>query len=122
MTSTTVSIPDLEALLKDGSNKSALTCLHCPSRILNASVGRYVEKQFSLPSMTKEKSQTEANKDDLKDFWKVSDMFHFENVGFSHTADGVKYLTCADCEMGPIGWHDLQTKENFVALSRVKNS
>ncbi|XP_034230154.1 guanine nucleotide exchange factor MSS4 homolog [Thrips palmi] len=122
MTALTQSVPDMEALIKDGSNKSALTCLHCPSRILNASVGTYVEKEFSLPAMTKLKSQTDTENHVLKDFWKVSDMFHFENVGFSHTADGVKYLTCADCEMGPIGWHDLQTKENFVALCRVKNS
>lgn len=47
MAAITKSIPDLEALLKDGANKSALTCLHCPSRILNASVGTYVEKQVS---------------------------------------------------------------------------
>lgn len=86
----------------------------------NANFG--VAFQFALPLMTKQKNQTESDRHVLKDFWKVSDMFHFENVGFSHTADGVKYLTCADCEMGPIGWHDLQTKENFVALCRVQNS
>ena len=71
--------------------------------------------------MTQLKNQTESEKHILKDFWKVSDMFHFENVGFSNSVDGVKYLTCADCEMGPIGWHDLQTKESFLALSRVRN-
>ncbi|KAJ1519624.1 hypothetical protein ONE63_004898 [Megalurothrips usitatus] len=122
MTNTVIVSPDLEALLQNGLNKSALTCLHCPSRILNPSVGNYIEKEFSLPSMTKQKDQTDIEKHPVKDFLKVADMFQFENVGFSHTADGVKYLTCADCEMGPIGWHDLQTKECFVALSRVRSS
>lgn len=72
--------------------------------------------------MTKKKNETSEEKHVLKDFLKVADMFHFENVGFSNTADGVKYLTCADCEMGPIGWHDLQTKENFVAIARVRSA
>lgn len=38
-------IPDLDTVLQNGSNKSALTCLHCTSRILNPSVGSYVEKE-----------------------------------------------------------------------------
>ena len=53
--------------------------------------------------------------------WLVKDMFHFENVGFSNTVGMYKYLTCADCEMGPIGWHCLTTKMSYVADSRVKH-
>ena len=30
-----------------------------------------------------------------------------------------KYLSCADCDLGPIGYHDLNTKFSYVALSRV---
>ena len=43
-------------------------------------------------------------------------MFDFDNVGFSRTVeDGVKYLVCADCEMGPIGYHNTKalTANNF---------
>ena len=31
-------------------------------------------------------------------------MFDFDNVGFSKTVDDCKFLTCADCEIGPIGY------------------
>jgi guanine nucleotide exchange factor len=32
----------------------------------------------------------------------------------------MQYLACADCEVGPIGWHDpTQPKEFFVAHERV---
>lgn len=46
-------------------------------------------------------------------------MFTFQNVGFTHTFDGNKYLACADCEAGPIGFHDVENKASYVALSRV---
>lgn len=48
-------------------------------------------------------------------------MYEFDNLGFSHTVGNLKYLTCADCEIGPIGWHSLETKKTYVALSRVKH-
>ena len=70
----------------------------------------------------KYKIGTEPAGSTLSKFWLVEDMWHFENVGFSKTVgDSVKYLICADCEVGPIGWHSLQnTKEFFVAAERVK--
>ena len=49
-------------------------------------------------------------------------MFHFENAGFSNTVGEYKYLTCADCEMGPIGWHCLRTKLSYIADQRVKQT
>lgn len=57
----------------------------------------------------------------LKDYWTVNDMFTFENIGFSNTVQNTKYLICADCEMGPVGYHDVVTKKCFVALKRVKH-
>ena len=48
-------------------------------------------------------------------------MFDFDNVGFSNTVGQTKFLTCADCEIGPIGWHSLETKKSYVALKRVKH-
>jgi hypothetical protein len=57
----------------------------------------------------------------LTDFWLVSDMYHFENVGFSKHVGKVRYLVCADCEIGPIGWHDTNDRTKyFVAAQRVK--
>jgi hypothetical protein len=77
-----------------------------------------------LPSM-RLKSDSHATGDDgetLTDFWLVDNMYTFENVGFSNTVGTIKYLICADCEIGPIGWHDIQDKAAFfVALQRVKH-
>lgn len=49
-------------------------------------------------------------------------MFDFENVGFSMTVESIKYLACADCERGPIGWHDITDKTRFyIAVERVEH-
>jgi len=79
-----------------------------------------------LPSMRSKttSSSTTAGDDGetLTDFWLVDNMYTFENVGFSNTIGTIKYLICADCEIGPIGWHDIQDKAAFfVALERVEH-
>lgn len=49
-------------------------------------------------------------------------MYTFENIGFSNNVDATtKYLICADCEMGPVGFCDLTNKMCYVALERVKH-
>ena len=79
-----------------------------------------------MPSMSeKYRIGTDPNGETLKEFWCVSDMYHFENVGFSKNVGGGthKYLLCADCEIGPFGWHDTAVKDEFyVAARRVKYS
>ncbi|KNC86997.1 hypothetical protein SARC_00890 [Sphaeroforma arctica JP610] len=90
-------------------NPRAVRCSICTCKILNANLGVYTDITKDLPETSlkaKEVSTIEA----VTGFWEVSDMFDFENVGFSHSVkednseDLVKYLTCADCEYGPIGW------------------
>ena len=76
-----------------------------------------------MPSVTeKHKIGTEPEGETLCRFWLVENMFHFDNVGFSRTVDStVKFLICADCEMGPIGWHDVRNQnEYYLAAERVK--
>lgn len=78
--------------------------------------------QIFLPDMTsKYEIGTQPAGDTLTRFWLVKDMFHFENVGFSKPVNETeKYLICADCEIGPIGWHDTKSsKEFFVSAERV---
>jgi hypothetical protein len=48
-------------------------------------------------------------------------MFQFDIVGFSKTVGNYKYLLCADCEIGPIGWHCIDSQESCVADQRVKH-
>ncbi|KAJ1720616.1 hypothetical protein LPJ53_004780 [Coemansia erecta] len=57
-------------------------------------------------------------------FWMLNDMMEFENIGFSHLVDGQKYLSCADCDLAPLGYHDTtvagaQDKEYLIAIDRV---
>jgi hypothetical protein len=63
----------------------------------------------------------ELESEEFTEFWEIEDMFTFDNVGFSNTVGNYKFLICADCEMGPVGYHDLETKKSFVALARVKH-
>lgn len=71
--------------------------------------------------MTRPKSAEMMLEDKVSDYWKVNDMYTFQNVGFSKNVGTNKFLICAECDMGPIGWFDSSTKECFVALSRVKH-
>ena len=71
------------------------------------------------------KKKSEAQKPDdgesLMEHWVVSNMYTFDNIGFSNTVGNIKYLICADCEIGPIGMHDVTDKTSYyVAMARVK--
>lgn len=82
------------------------------------------DQQLFLPFMQKKEDFTSENQEGetLKSHWLVPDMFDFENVGFSMTVESIKYLACADCERGPIGWHDITDKTRFyIALERVEH-
>jgi len=106
--------------VEDGKNKFALMCTHCPSKILSPLSGSFVEEERDLPKMTQKKNAPEPEVDSIKEWILVEDMFTFDNVGVSHVVNNMKYLTCADCEFGPIGWMDLNNKKSYVALSRVR--
>ena len=105
-------------------NTKVLICQICSSKILKKSTCIAVNKTFSLPYM---KSKDEKGKDitnekeEIKEYWLVHDMMTFENVGFTKTVDKIKYLICADCEIGPIGFQNiLNPNELYVARDRVK--
>ncbi|XP_024619844.1 guanine nucleotide exchange factor MSS4 [Neophocaena asiaeorientalis asiaeorientalis] len=81
--------------------------------------------QLCLPPMRKKPALADGGSpegDLLQDHWLVEDMFTFENVGFTKDVGNIKFLVCADCEIGPIGWHCLDDKNSFyVALERVSH-
>ena len=115
---------DTLGLLSEDNTKNIkqLICQYCPSKILPPNMGSYEdEKEFELQIVKKsDDGVIHIAKEKLSQFYRVEDMFDFDNVGFSKTVDEVKYLICADCEAGPIGFHDLSTKKSYVALSRMK--
>jgi hypothetical protein len=115
---------DLKSLTKDGKNGTSVLCQRCSSVILRPNLAVLTQKEIFLPHM-RQKSEGAACSDDgetLTNFWLVDNMYTFENVGFSNTVGTTKYLICADCEIGPVGWHDITDKTAFyVALDRVEH-
>lgn len=79
--------------------------------------------QKDLPLMLQDtRKEVEVQNEKLNEFYHVENMYTFENIGFTHTVDNYKYLSCADCDAGPIGYYDMNTKHSFVALSRVEHA
>ncbi|XP_013786625.1 guanine nucleotide exchange factor MSS4-like isoform X2 [Limulus polyphemus] len=114
-------IPDmLKETLTSSKNESTVMCQKCPSIILKPGLASTTNIEQFLPFMYQETASTTPDGETVKQFWCVDDIYSFENVGFSSTVGQIKYLTCADCEIGPIGWHDLLTKKSYIAPNRVK--
>ncbi|XP_061400966.1 guanine nucleotide exchange factor MSS4 homolog [Musca vetustissima] len=107
--------------ISNGKNKQEVRCRFCNSLMLKEQEGSYESKPFDLPLMhqknTKDINTIEC--ESLSDYWIINDMFTFENIGFSNTVDKRKFLICADCDMGPVGYHDIDTKKCYLALKRV---
>ncbi|KAI8088080.1 Mss4-like protein [Gilbertella persicaria] len=114
----------LETLVQSGRNDADILCPKgdCQCVILRKNAATLVERdgsKLSLPA-----SSLPANSiltDDDTHFWHVSNMMDFENVGFSTTIGTIKYLSCADCDLGPIGYHDTSNPKEFViSIKRAK--
>uniref|UniRef100_G3N5T4 Guanine nucleotide exchange factor MSS4 n=1 Tax=Gasterosteus aculeatus aculeatus TaxID=481459 RepID=G3N5T4_GASAC len=113
-----------DLLSEEGKNSKTVLCQRCGSKVLCPGMAVFAEKELFLPSMRKKSglSTTEGSVegDTLTAHWFVDDMYTFENVGFTKDVGRIKYLICADCEIGPIGWHSLDDKKSFyVALERL---
>ncbi|XP_041051827.1 guanine nucleotide exchange factor MSS4 [Carcharodon carcharias] len=109
-----------------GTNGKAVVCERCGSRVLGPGTARYRRRELFLPSMRQRVAlgteESSVKGDMLQEHWFVDDMYTFENVGFTKNVNNIKYLVCADCEIGPIGWHCLDDKKSFyVALDRVQH-
>ncbi|XP_028262477.1 guanine nucleotide exchange factor MSS4 [Parambassis ranga] len=112
---------------EEGKNIKSVLCRRCGSKVLCPEMAVLTEKELFLPAMQKKPglSSTEGSVDGdtLTAHWFVDDMFTFENVGFTNNVGRIKYLICADCEIGPIGWHCLDDKKSFyIALERVNHA
>ncbi|KAF1556710.1 Guanine nucleotide exchange factor MSS4, partial [Eudyptes schlegeli] len=113
-----------ELVCAQGRNLKAVLCQRCGSRVLLPGAATFARRELLLPAMRKKAAAAAAagggGGDLVREHWLVHDMFSFENVGFTRDVGNVKFLVCADCEAGPIGWHCLDDKDSFyVALERV---
>ncbi|XP_006628414.1 guanine nucleotide exchange factor MSS4 [Lepisosteus oculatus] len=123
--------PDRSGLVsEDGKNTKTVLCQRCGSKVLCPGMALFTEKELFLPSMRRKPGAPSGSQEEgamegdvLRAHWLVDDMYTFENVGFTKEVGKVKYLICADCEIGPIGWHSLDDKKSFyVALERVTHA
>ncbi|KAJ3302770.1 hypothetical protein HDV03_004587 [Kappamyces sp. JEL0829] len=109
--------PDVEI---NSTNGAKLTCPRCACVILRENVACMTETPQALVSMKKDRM---GEMEDILHYWTVKDMMAFENIGFSKAAgDGLKYLICADCEVGPLGFTDPKSPICYIAASRVTHS
>ncbi|XP_003746050.1 guanine nucleotide exchange factor MSS4 homolog [Galendromus occidentalis] len=105
-------------IVRDGKNKFQIQCPHCSSRILCEQTGAYLKQEMQVPKP----DCVEETFETLEEFWKVESLMTFENIGMTKPSpSGVRYLTCCDCERGPLGIFDSPNDTAFVAIARVKN-
>ncbi|XP_049544690.1 guanine nucleotide exchange factor MSS4 homolog [Anopheles darlingi] len=124
---------DYKDLLDESSrNKTSVKCDRCGSLMLRPANADFADVEYDLPEARQKRPTAQAAAEEtaesegftcqkLKHFWMVKDMYTFENIGFSNTVNNKKYLICADCEVGPVGYYDLDTKQCYIALDRVKH-
>ncbi|CAG8645154.1 7555_t:CDS:2, partial [Scutellospora calospora] len=133
-------------LVTAGNNQNAFD-IYCPQPsckclLLRTSLGTFVERpkdKTVLPpsnekleqngitngkeNINKNSTNGESTSQSIVEYWQLTDMMAFENIGFSKTIEetGLKYICCADCNIGPIGYHDTkaQEKEYLIVVNRV---
>ncbi|KAH7637230.1 guanine nucleotide exchange factor mss4-like protein [Dermatophagoides farinae] len=105
-------------LLSNGNNGLDCHCKipDCNSLIFRADTAPLYKEERKLPLGDR--------MDTISSFWRLDDVFKFENVTFTketQTEQGkIKYLACCDCEYGPIGYQNLENQICYVAIDRVK--
>uniref|UniRef100_A0A915EEV9 Sm domain-containing protein n=1 Tax=Ditylenchus dipsaci TaxID=166011 RepID=A0A915EEV9_9BILA len=107
-----------EEISEEGKNRRSVTCVKCGSLILLSGVATFLKDvPFDVPLMYQKKERQASEVVDaekLSSWWYVTDMFAFENVGFTHSYNGQKFLACADCEIGPIGVVDSTVANRYL--------
>lgn len=83
-------------------------------------------RKYFIPKPTAkgdQSAQEEIEGETLNKHWLVKDIMDFENIGFTFVRGTIRYLACADCEVGPVGWHDISNKkEYYLTAARVQYS
>ncbi|KAI8915492.1 Mss4-like protein [Powellomyces hirtus] len=109
------------------TNSYDIHCSMCRSLVLKRGVAKKQPSdsavQLPLPAATQDPS-TSTYPLVPGYLWVVNDMMAFENVGFTKAVPGgddTRYLSCADCDTGPIGYHPARVPKAFlIAADRVR--
>ncbi|GAA6016120.1 hypothetical protein JCM11491_000674 [Sporobolomyces phaffii] len=126
-----------DALVADGKNKFDLYCprAECRCLLVKQGTAKWVVKgthngDLDLPPLPRRidaPAPSSASSTHLG-YWTLSSPLAFENIGFTRSlpssssqpsnsnATQIKYLTCADCDFGPLGWHDTEGRDLGVEV------
>ncbi|KAG0163001.1 hypothetical protein DFQ28_000492 [Apophysomyces sp. BC1034] len=98
----------------------------CRSVIFRKNTATLVKRdgnKITLPkSVLPEGADLLDTDENITDFWCLTSMMDFDNIGFSKPVGSIKFLSCADCDIGPIGYHDTASKpeEFLISIRRVR--
>ncbi|KAK9466547.1 Mss4-like protein [Lipomyces arxii] len=117
-------------LREGGKNSYRLYCSYdnCESLVVSPNVAILQRRPVISSQHLQEKLLDSSNGQlELDWSWVLYDPFEFDNIGFSKSSNsGIKYLACADCDRGPLGYHDENyrdadgRKEYLLTASMVK--
>jgi hypothetical protein len=87
----------------------------CTSKLIN------YDKLLPLPER---ESPSSSSIIPIHEGWSVKDVFDFDNVAFSQPLadhpDGLRYLCCAECDAGPIGYAILDSTTTMIAIDKSR--
>ncbi|GAA5962874.1 hypothetical protein JCM3765_005900 [Sporobolomyces pararoseus] len=120
-------------LTQDGKNKFDLYCprAECRCLLVKSGTAKWVvkgshENDFELPPLPHRidapPPAASTSSASHLGYWTLSSPLAFENIGFTRSLPPsassssqpqaqIKYLTCADCDFGPLGWHDTEGRD-----------
>ncbi|KAI8144441.1 Mss4-like protein [Fennellomyces sp. T-0311] len=118
----------LEKIVESGKNAADILCPidKCKCVVIKKGAATLVDRdgaKLELPESVLGSNLSEQLQGLAEtQFWQLSNMMDFENVGFSKTVGTIKYLSCADCDVGPIGYHDTASdpKEFLISVRRAR--
>lgn len=107
-------------------NAAEIVCINCGTTIFKKGVafpcGVPSENEICLPEIPGTISTSIASY-----YWCVIQMMNFENIGFTKSAavntetpsPAIRYLICATCDMGPLGYEVPGGSKFCIAADRV---
>ncbi|KAI9594813.1 Mss4-like protein [Syncephalis fuscata] len=128
---------DLSRVLDSGNHPESFTDNErCRCKLLRANAAILVTRDGAqLQVGNIEDISTNRLSNTANAFWMVTDVFAFENMGFSRpvvnasnegTSAGLRFLCCAECDHGPLGYQDqgaeslTARKECLLSVDRVR--
>jgi hypothetical protein len=101
-------------------NETSIICPKCPCLILKPNQA-YVTRNESGIKLTSILAEDSGKQCEIDEFWTINHHLTFENIGVSNAVNNIAYLICANCELGPLGYRDMNDKDKFyLDVKRVK--